>query len=139
MLYLYIKSAHIVALLIWVGTMLVSPWLIAWADHVPPALRGRALKSLRYQYRLLSTTAMIATLAFGITLASVGNWYTMNWLSLKLVLVIVFSGLHGFFSGQLRRLCSDKDYRSPAWISQFCWVELMIITGIVVLVVCKPP
>ena len=138
MIYLSIKTLHLLALSTWVGMMLVSPWLVMWADRVPPALRSRMLTSLRRRYQMLSTPAMLGTWAMGIALGSLGGWFSMPWLSAKIVLVLVFSGLHGVLSGQLRRLCTEKSYRSPAWIARLAWLELAVLTGIVGLVVFKP-
>lgn len=138
MIYLSIKTLHLLALVTWVGTMLVSPWLIMWADRVPPALRSRMLKSLRRWYRVLSTPAMLGTWAMGITLGTLGSWFSMPWLNAKLVLVLLFSGLHGVLTGQLRRLSTEENYRSPVYITWLSWLELAILTGIIGLVVFKP-
>jgi putative membrane protein len=137
-IYLFLKALHLLALVIWVGTMLVSPWLIWWADHVPPALRSKLLPNLRRHFQRLSIPSMVGTLVMGIMLASLGGWFSSSWLGLKLLLVVILAGLHGLFSGQLRRLSTDQNYRSPQWITQIFWVELVLLLGVIVLVVFKP-
>ncbi|MEM9438836.1 MAG: CopD family protein [Pseudomonadota bacterium] len=138
MIYSSIKALHLLSLVTWAGTMLVSPWLVMWADRMPPSLRSRMLRSLRRQYQILSTPSMLGTWTMGITLGSLGGWFSMPWLSAKLFLVLLFSGLHGVLSGQLRRLCTEQGYRSPKWITRLCWLELAVLTGIIALVVFKP-
>ncbi|MEM7399440.1 MAG: CopD family protein [Pseudomonadota bacterium] len=138
MIYASIKTLHLLSLVTWVGTMLVSPWLVTWADRMPPSLRSRMLESLRRRYQILSTPAMLGTWTMGIALGSLGGWFAMPWLGAKLLLVLLFSALHGVLSGQLRRLCNEQDYRSPMWITRLCWLELAVLTGIIVLVVFKP-
>ena len=138
MIYLSIKALHLLALITWVGTMLVSPWLIIWADRAPPTLRSQMLGSLRRGYQALSIPAMLATWIMGTALAWLGGWFTMHWLIAKLILVLCFSALHGVLSGQLRRLCTEQDYSPPLWISRLLWVEWVILAGIIALVVFKP-
>ncbi|WP_395339600.1 CopD family protein [Ningiella sp. W23] len=118
--------------------MLILPWLVNWADHVPPALRPMLIKRLRKWYILYSSIGMFVTFILGFALASLGNWYASSWLSYKLIVVIVFAALHGLLSGQLGRLAIEPSYRCPRWITKLTWVNVPIILSVVYLVVFKP-
>lgn len=138
MIYSLIKALHLLALTVWIGTMLLSPWLIKWADHIPVTSRPQMLPGLRYQFQRLSIPAMLGTLTMGVALASLGGWFSSPWMEIKLLLVVCLTALHGFFSGQIRRLCTDSTYRPPPWITRLFWVELIVVLGIIALVVFKP-
>ena len=56
--------------------------------------------------------AMIVTWLAGLYLAWAGHWFSAGWLHGKLLLVVVLSGVHGFFSRCVKDFAADRNQRS---------------------------
>jgi putative membrane protein len=82
--------------------------------------------------------AMVLTWVLGLWLAWQGGFFAAPWLHAKLALVIVMSGVHGFFSASVRKFAADANTTSQrAWR---IWNEVptVLLIGIVILVIVKP-
>ena len=88
--------------------------------------------------RIIMTPAMVLAWILGLWLAWSGGHFAAPWFWAKLVLVVVLSAVHGYFTGAVRRFAEDgNDKPQRHWR---IWNEaptvLMIL--IVILVVVKP-
>lgn len=133
MIYLLVKAAHLLAMVIWLSGMILVPLLMARsAGRVMVADTAQALR----QALALSSAAMVAVWVLGLTLAQMGGAFADGWLQAKLALVLVLSGLHGALVGQLRRAAGG------AVVSPFpglaAGVVLGLLAGILVLAVVRP-
>jgi putative membrane protein len=81
---------------------------------------------------------MILTWLAGIYLAWAGHWYLSGWLHLKVLLVLVLSGVHGFFVRCVRAFAGDRNAYSQKFFRIFNEVPTILMIGIVILVVVKP-
>ncbi|QHE94361.1 CopD family protein [Pandoraea fibrosis] len=131
MLYLWIKAVHLMAVIALIAGM------------VTMALGGRLSQpewrriARRADYGLASPALIVVWLT-GPTLAIMGHWWSAPWLMIKLVLVLVISGLHGRLSATLRRLDRDGATSSPPLFQRALPVTLLSMAGIVALVIVKP-
>ncbi len=64
--------------------------------------------------------------------------YADTWLQIKFVLVIVMSGLHGFFAASVKRFARDANTRSTRFWRIVNEVPFVLVIFIVILVVVKP-
>lgn len=96
MLYDLVKSAHIVAVVVWFGGTMAA--LLALAYTTPEVIARFA----RFD-RLVTTPALIVLWLAGMTMAVWYGWFNSGWLVIKLIFVVVLSGVHGVLSGQMRR------------------------------------
>ena len=62
---------------------------------------------------MIMLPAMLASWGFGLWLAAISGAWTQGWLHAKLALVLVLSGLHGFFAKEARRLAQGGEARAP--------------------------
>lgn len=109
--YPWLKALHVAAALIFVGGVLaVLIFLTAASIENDPATAS-IVRALRRWDRVITTPAMLAVWGLGITLAVTGHWFGDGWLQLKLIAVIVLSGVHGIQSGRLRRLEGLESHR----------------------------
>ena len=131
MLYELTKAAHLVSLFVWIGGMVA----VALALRYPA---DGFLKPLKAYDRAVTTPAMIAALLFGILLGVQGGWFSSGWLGMKIILVLVLSGLHGALVGKLRKAIweSPRDIKTGG--KMFLPVGLVVLTLIVLLVTFKP-
>ncbi|AVF38616.1 hypothetical protein AL486_01945 [Pandoraea apista] len=131
MLYLWIKAVHLIAVITLIAGMVT---MALGGRLTQPEWRGIARQA---DYRLASPALIVVWLT-GPTLAIMANWWSAPWLMVKLVLVLVISGLHGRLSATLRRLERDGGTASPALFQRALPVTLLSMAGIVALVIVKP-
>jgi protoporphyrinogen IX oxidase len=81
---------------------------------------------------------MIVTWLAGLYLAWAGHWFTAGWFHGKLLLVLLLSGVHGFFSRCVRNFAADRNTRSPRFYRFINEVPTLLMIGIVILVVVEP-
>ncbi len=110
----WIVAFHIIAVIAWISGMMYLPRLFVYHSEVAAGSpESEMLK--RHEQLLLKrivNPAMIAVWVLGLTLAWVTGAYMDTWLQIKFVLVLVLSGLHGFFAGSVRRFAEDRNTRS---------------------------
>jgi len=82
--------------------------------------------------------AMIVTWLAGIYLAWAGHFFSAGWFHGKLLLVVLLSGIHGFFSRWVKDFAADRNTRSHKFYRVINEVPTVLMIGIVVLVVVKP-
>ena len=138
--YLWVKAAHIIAVISWMAGMLYLPRLFIYHCDAPPGsaqsetfkvMEGRLLK-------VIINPAMVLTWVLGLWLAWQGGYFAAGWLHAKLALVVALSGVHGFFSASVRKFAADANR-----IPQRTWrlwneVPTVLMIVIVLLVVLKP-
>jgi putative membrane protein len=138
--YLWVKAAHIIAVIAWMAGMLYLPRLFIYHCAAPIGSgQSETFKVMeRRLLRVIINPAMVLTWVLGLWLAWQGGFFTAGWLHAKLALVLALSGVHGFFSAAVRKFAADANTISQR--SWRLWNEaptlLMII--IVILVVVKP-
>ena len=138
MTYLWIKALHISAIFVWMAAMLAAPAVIAWLGRQSIEVRTAAAPASRTLFRRLSVPAMILTWALGLWLMSSGSGMASGWMHAKLLFVVIVSGVHGMYSGMLRRIASNNDFTPPAWISYLLPAKIAMLVVIAVLVIVKP-
>src|ERR1700741_2516894 len=95
-----IKALHVIAVISWMAGMLYLPRLFVY--HCEAEAGSKQSETFKVMERRLLKAiinpAMIVTWLAGIYLVWAGNWYLSGLFHAKLLLVLVLSGVHGFFS-----------------------------------------
>jgi putative membrane protein len=81
---------------------------------------------------------MIATILFGVALATLQGQWSSGWLHAKTALVVLLAGSHGVMARLTRQFASDArpaGERSLRWFNE---VPTVLFIGIVILVVFRP-
>ncbi len=140
MLYLVLKSLHIVAVIAWMAGMLYLPRLYVYhADTKPGSPQSETFKIMeRRLLRAIINPAMIATWAFGLGIAYLQNYWLEGWFIAKLVLVLALSGVHGAFSRWRKDFEADRNLRPARFYRIWNEVPTLLMFGIVFVVVLKP-
>jgi len=141
MLYLYIKAAHLAAVLTWAGGLLALSLLLGsltGAVSTPGAHENKVLQAVYRWDRRVTTPALGVVWLLGITLAVMGGWYSAPWFWLKFVLVFLLSGLHGHQSATLRRMRADPARTSPAYMRPTAGLSVAALAVIALIVILKP-
>ena len=139
-LYLWFKAFHIIAVIAWMAGMLYLPRLFVYhCDAVPGSVQSETFKVMeRRLLRAIINPAMIATWALGLWLAWDAGFFSDAWLHAKLALVVILSGIHGFFAGCVRNFANDRNTRSQRFYRIINEVPTLLMILIVILVVVKP-
>ncbi|MBN9022648.1 MAG: protoporphyrinogen oxidase HemJ [Rhizobiales bacterium] len=139
-LYLWVKALHIIAVISWMAGMLYLPRLFVYHCEAEPGSRqSETFKVMeRRLLRAIINPAMIATWAFGLWLAWDAGFFSDPWLHAKLALVIVLSGVHGFFARCVRDFANDGNTRPQRFYRIINEVPTLLMILIVILVVVKP-
>ena len=140
--YLWIKSIHIFAVIAWMAGMLYLPRLFVYhAEAGPGTPQSETFKVM--ERRLLKgiiNPSMIATWVAGLWLAVNGDWFTPGngWIHVKILLVVILSGIHGMLSAGVRRFAEDRNTKSSRYWRILNEVPAVLLAIIIVLVVVKP-
>tara|TARA_Y100001936_G_scaffold254029_1_gene323722 strand:+ start:18580 stop:19035 length:456 start_codon:yes stop_codon:yes gene_type:complete len=140
--YPWIKSFHIISVIAWMAGMLYLPRLFIYhCDAEPGSDKSETFKVMeRRLLRAIINPAMIASFAFGgILLATPGivDWSSW-WIYLKLVLVLILTGVHGVFSRWRKDFEKDQNTISTRTLRIANEIPTVLMIGIVILVVVKP-
>jgi putative membrane protein len=144
--YLWIKAAHVVAMVAWMAGLFYLPRLFVY--HVEGlAKQGVAPGSdmdllFRHQERLLlraiMNPAMIATWVLGLLLATLGGWWSEGWLWVKLAGVLGLTAFHGWCAARRRDFAAARNIRTGRTYRIMNEVPTLLLFVIVVMVIVKP-
>jgi putative membrane protein len=140
--YLWIKAAHIIAVVAWMAGMLYLPRLYVYhCETTPGSAESERFKVMeRRLLRGIINPSMIAVWVLGLTLAFIpasGGW-GQGWLHAKLALVLALSALHGAFSRWRKDFERDQNRHSQRFYRVWNEVPALLLIAIVILVVVKP-
>jgi protoporphyrinogen IX oxidase len=138
--YPWLKALHVIAVMSWMAGMLYLPRLFIYHTEAEiGSVQSQTFKVMeRRLLRAIINPAMIVTWATGLWLAWRGFQFTGGWLHLKILMVILLSAAHGYFSASVRRFAEDKNQRSARHWRIMNEVPTVLMIGIVILVIVKP-
>lgn len=140
-LYLWIKSLHMIAVISWMAGMLYLPRLFVYhADSAKGSEKSETFKIMeRRLLRFIMTPAMIATWAFGMVMIAMNSsLMSEGWIHVKLLCVILLSGLHGFFAVTVKKFARDENARSAKFYRFINEAPTILMILIVVMVIVRP-
>jgi protoporphyrinogen IX oxidase len=138
--YPWIKALHVIAVISWMAGMLYLPRLFVY--HCEVEVGSKQSETFKVmEWRLLKAIinpAMAVTWLAGIYLAWSGHWYMSGWFHAKFLLVLIMSGVHGFFSRMVKDFAADRNTRSQKFFRIINEVPTALMILIVILVIVKP-
>ncbi|MCM5682803.1 CopD family protein [Schlegelella sp. S2-27] len=137
---LWLKAAHLLAVVTFVGGLLLTTILLHLLHGSPvPRLpqERRLVVAVRHWDRAVTTPALALVWLLGMAMAVRAGWMGAPWLLGKLVLVAGLSAWHGLQAGWLQRLVADQ-VTPPRWTRRVVGPLLAAVAGCVLLVVLKP-
>lgn len=140
--YSWIKALHIISVISWMAGMFYLPRLFVY--HAERAEVGSEL-DLTFQVmeqkllRLIINPAMIATWVFGLTMVALGGFdFSSVWTWVKIVCVLLMSGMHGWLSARRKEFKSGTNTRSGRTYRLANEVPTVLMIVIVIAVVVRP-
>ncbi|HLH51939.1 MAG TPA: protoporphyrinogen oxidase HemJ [Roseiarcus sp.] len=138
--YLWIKALHILAIISFMAGMLYLPRLFVYhADQPPGSPQSETFKVMeRRLLKAILNPAIIVVWLTGPWLAYQSGYYQSHWLQTKFALVLVLSGIHGYFARTVKVFAADKNARSARFYRILNEIPTLLLILIVILVVVKP-
>jgi putative membrane protein len=139
-MYEWIKSLHVIAVISWMAGMLYLPRLFVYhCEAEPGSKQSETFKVMeRHLLTIIMNPAMVVAWVLGLWLAWDGNLFGWHWLQAKIVLVLIMSGVHGFFVRCVREFDLDQNW-CPQKVYRFInELPTILMIGIVLLAVAKP-
>jgi protoporphyrinogen IX oxidase len=140
MLYLGIKTLHVLAIISWMAAMLYLPRLFVYhADKLAGSEASETFKIMeRRLLKAIMTPAMIVAWITGLWLAYEAGFFRSGWFHGKLALVLAMTAVHGKLAGDVRRFASDTNLHQARYFRIWNEVPTLIMIGVVALVIVKP-
>lgn len=101
--YVWIKACHVAAVVAFIGGLLATEVTSALLPLLETSAAVGARQLSRWNRRL-TAPALLLTWVFGLFLSVSGGWVPQLWLTIKLILVLLLSALHGIQSRRFRRI-----------------------------------
>ena len=138
--YLWIKAGHIIFVIFWIAGLFLLPRYYVYHQEASPGSQEerRWIERERKLRNIIITPSMILVWILGVTLATVGHFWTSGWLHAKLLLVIALSGYHGYMVGYGKKLARGERPVSGWALRIMNEVPGIATAAIVILVVLKP-
>lgn len=141
MLYLWVKAFHIIAVVAWMASLLIYP---RYKIHQLSSTAGEPLfdamqaASAKVK-RIIMTPMMLVVWGLGLTLIGLNpEIMSQPSLHVKLLLVLILSGFHGYFSAVGKKIDAGKTDASAKWLRMLNEVPFVLMIAIVILIVVKP-
>ncbi len=117
----WIKALHVIAVISWMAGMLYLPRLFVY--HCEAEIGSKQSETFKVMERRLLKAiinpAMIVTWLAGLYLAWSGHWFVAGWFHGKFLLVLMLSGVHGFFSRWVKDFAADRNTRSQKFYRDY--------------------
>jgi putative membrane protein len=140
--YLWLKAAHVVFMVFWMAGMFIFPRYLV--HHQEALAGGHAREAAAWVEReatlrrVILTPALLAVVALGVLLATVGQHWSSGWLHAKLLFVVLLTGYHGWAVGYSRKLAAARPTLSDRTLRLVNELPAVALIAIVVLAVVKP-
>jgi putative membrane protein len=138
---LWIRAFHVISVIAWMSGMLYLPRLFVYHTQVAAgSAESERFKIMeRKLLRMIINPAMIATWFFGLLqIWLIPGILEEHWLHAKLALVIVMSGVHGYFATCMKKFARDANDKSERFYRILNEVPAVLMALIVILVIVQP-
>lgn len=137
MLFLWVKSLHIIAIICWMAAIFYLPRLFVYHSMTEDQISKDRFKIMeRKLLKGIMTPAMIASLIFGIWLLSFG--FKGGWVIAKLALVGLMMAYHMWCASTVKKFANDEIKHGHVFYRWLNEAPVVLMIGIIILVVVKP-
>ena len=140
MTYLWLKAGHIIFMVFWLAGLFMLPRQMI---YLHPATLGSAEselwgKRMGLLRKIILTPSIVVVWILGLLLAQTLSAWGEGWLHVKLLLVLLLSGFHGYLVVQSKKMTAGERPLTEKQLRMLGEVPGILLALIVVLVVVKP-
>ncbi len=136
---LWLKAFHIIAVVTWFAGLFYLPRLYVYHADAADTIGIERFKVMERRLFIIMTIGALASVGLGAAmLAAAPAYLAMEWLRIKLALVLVLIAYHLFCYKLMRDFAQDRNARSARWYRGFNEVPSLLLIAIVLLAVVKP-
>ncbi|MDZ4775415.1 MAG: CopD family protein [Alphaproteobacteria bacterium] len=140
--YDWMRALHLISVIALMAGMLMLPRFYAYQTGSEPGgeLDRKMTDASRKLTQIILNPALVLTWIFGLLTAASSNWiqFQMGWMHAKLALVVILSGLHGYYVSEGKRLAKGERRRSEKFWRMMNEVPMLIAIAAVILAVVEP-
>jgi putative membrane protein len=136
---LWLKAFHVVAMVTWFAGMFYLPRLFVYHADAADTLSVQRFQIMERRLYAIMSIGAVATIALGLWMIALAPWLlSMTWLQVKLPLVALLVGYHGYCYRLMRQFAGGRNTHSSKWYRGFNEVPSLLLIAIVVLAVVRP-
>jgi putative membrane protein len=135
-----VKAAHLIFVMFWIAGMFMLPRYLVYQHAAAPGSPDEALWSERTAKLrgIIITPSMALVWILGLSLAFNIGFAGQHWFWVKLVIVIAFSGFHGWLVGLSKKMARGERPVSERSLRMLNEVTTLVVLAVVPLAVAKP-
>ena len=140
MLYLWIKSFHIIAMVTWFAGLFYLPRLFVYHAQAQDKIGQERFKVMeRKLFWVITTPGGVITTLTGLSLIYLSPiWLKQPWMHVKLTLILLLWFYHLQCAKHLYDFQMDRNKFSSIYFRWFNELPTVILVGAIILVVVKP-
>jgi putative membrane protein len=136
---LWLKAFHVIAVIAWFAGLFYLPRLYVYHADAKDAISIERFKTMERRLFGIMTVGAVAAGVFGVAmLIAAPTYLAMQWLRIKLLLVLLVVAYHGYCYKLMRDFAQDRNRHGAKWYRAFNEVPSLLLIGIVLLAVVKP-
>lgn len=137
----WVKALHVISVIAWIAGMMYLPRLFVYHTSAEKgSIQSETFKVMeRRLFRGIINPAMILTWIFGLWMVFSGlvDW-SQGWPWVKAAAVIALSGIHGYYSRQVKNFAADRNTRPHGFWRAVNELPFVLVIVIVIMVIVKP-
>jgi len=140
MLYLWLKSAHIIFVIFWMAGLFMMPrFFVYHQECVAGSDEDRKWIERESKLRkIILNPSLVITWVLGLALAYNIGAFSQGWFHAKLLVVLLLTGYHGWMIGYVKKLARGERTMSDKALRLVNEVPGITAAIIVILVIIKP-
>ncbi len=137
MTYLWLKAGHIIFMVFWMAGLFMLPRQMIYLHPAAPGSEESALWAKRMDLlrKIILTPSIIVVWVLGLLLAQTLLAWGEGWLHVKLLLVVLLSGFHGYIAAQSKKMAAGERPLSEKQLRMWGEAPGVLLALIVVTVV----
>lgn len=140
MIYLWVKTVHVLAIIAWMAALLYLPRLMVYHANADPGSEvSQTFKIMeRRLLKAIATPAMIAAWVFGLWLVAILGAWSSPWMHVKFAAVIGLTAMHGLMARWVRNFANDANTRGHKFYRVANEIPTLLMIVAVIMVIVKP-
>lgn len=138
--YLWVQAAHIIFVIFLMAGLFMMPRFFVYHQETPVGSEEdrKWIEREGKLRRIILNPSLILVWIFGLMLmVNIGAW-TMGWFHLKLLLVLILSGYHGWLIGYSKKLARGQRPLSDRQLRIINEIPGILVAVVVILAIVKP-